>query len=111
MKFAEFCSKKTGKDIFSKIFNYILLIMGSSPIVDVEKITLRDNIEISYFIGESNFVNYDDVCFVKKNGKVIEIEFAGKRIKTSNILNCDLFIENLKENILELGLSIKFKEC
>lgn len=110
MNLAEYHSKKASKNIISKVLNYLLLTLGSSSITDIETIFLKDKILIKYFAGDLHIVNYNDVCFIRENDKITEIEFSGKRIKVKNILESDLFINHLKENILELGLPIKYKD-
>ncbi len=80
MEYRKFYTSKTKFNLFSKLLNYMLLMMGSSSIIDVEKIVIGEKVEIKYCVGESTISKYEDIYSVKDNYHIREIEFSGKRI-------------------------------
>jgi hypothetical protein len=68
-----FHAKNYKEGFFWKIFNYFLLLMGSSSMADVKRVTLGKSIVIEHFIGNPIQIEYSEVKIKYDNGNPIAL--------------------------------------
>jgi hypothetical protein len=77
-----FHAKNYREGFFWKIFNYLLLTMGSSSMADVKRVTLGEKIIIEHFIGSPIEIEYSEAS-IKRDSEGRAIALIGK---TDNML-------------------------